>query len=64
MPVITVEAGTLNKEQKSKLVSELTNIAATVMDIPKQAFIVVLKENEQNNIGFGGQLLSENKLNN
>lgn len=31
------------------------------MNVPEQVFIVLLKENEQDNIGFGGQLLSERK---
>ena len=61
MPVITLEAGKLNKEQKSQLVKEFTSTASKVMNIPEQAFIVLLKENEQDNIGFGGQLISERK---
>lgn len=59
MPVITVEAGKLNKEQKSKLVKDLTASAASIMNVPEQAFIVLLKENESENIGVGGQLLSD-----
>lgn len=61
MPVITLEAGKLSKEQKSQLVKEFTSTASKVMNVPEQAFIVLLKENEQDNIGFGGQLLSERK---
>ena len=61
MPVITLEAGKLNKEQKSQLVKEFTSTASKVMNVPEQAFIVLLKENKQDNIGFGGQLLSERK---
>lgn len=59
MPVITLEAGKLNKEQKSQLVKELTNAASKIMNVPEQAFIVLLKENEQDNIGVCGQLLSK-----
>ncbi|GKX65213.1 4-oxalocrotonate tautomerase DmpI [Inconstantimicrobium mannanitabidum] len=59
MPVITVEAGKLNKEQKSKLVKELTRTASKAMNVPEQAFIVLVKENDIDNIGFGGQLMSE-----
>lgn len=59
MPVITLEAGKLNKQQKSQLVKEFTNTASKVMNVPEQAFIVLLKENETDNVGFGGQLLSE-----
>jgi 4-oxalocrotonate tautomerase len=59
MPVITLEAGKLNKEQKSQLVKEFTNTASKVMNVPEQAFIVLIKESEQDNIGFGGKLLSD-----
>nr|WP_320024310.1 4-oxalocrotonate tautomerase DmpI [uncultured Acetobacterium sp.] len=59
MPVITLEAGKLNTDQKRQLVREFTDTAAKVMQIPEQAFIVFLKENEMENIGAGGELLSE-----
>lgn len=59
MPVITLEAGKLNKEQKIQLVKEFTNTASKIMNVPEQAFIVLLKENEADNIGVGAQLLSE-----
>ena len=49
------------KEQKRELVRELTGTASKLMNVPEQAFIVLLKENDQDNIGFGGQLLSERK---
>lgn len=59
MPVITLEAGKLNNDQKMQLVKALTGIASRVMNVPEQAFIVLVKENELENIGFGGQLLSD-----
>ncbi|MBC3887468.1 4-oxalocrotonate tautomerase [Acetobacterium paludosum] len=59
MPVITLEAGKLNADQKRQLVKEFTNTASKVMNVPEQAFIVLLKENELDNIGFGGALLSD-----
>lgn len=59
MPVITLEAGKLNKEQKSQLIKDLTSKAAEIMNVPEQAIIVLLKENSMDNIGFGGKLLSE-----
>lgn len=39
MPVITVEAAKLSKEQKRKLVQELTESASNIMNIPQQAFL-------------------------
>ncbi|MBU3156597.1 tautomerase family protein [Clostridium estertheticum] len=59
MPVITLEAGKLNKEQKSQLVKDLTSKAAEIMNVPEQAIIVFINENNMDNIGFGGKLLSE-----
>lgn len=59
MPVITLEGAKLSKEQKSELVKELTESAAKIMNVPEQAFVVLLKENEKENIGVGGQLISE-----
>lgn len=59
MPVITVEAGTLSKEQKSRLVKELTTASAQIMNVPEQAFIVLVKENSMDNIGTAGVLLSD-----
>ena len=47
MPVITLEAGKLNKEQKSQIVKDFTSFASKVMNVPEQAFIVLIKENEQ-----------------
>ncbi|MBN7771761.1 4-oxalocrotonate tautomerase DmpI [Clostridium aminobutyricum] len=61
MPVITIEGSKLSKEQKSKLAKEMTISAASIMNIPEQAFIVLIKENELDNIGVGGQLLSDRK---
>lgn len=59
MPVITLEAGKLNKDQKNQMVKEFTTIAAKVMNVQEQAFVVIIKENEQDNIGSGGKLLSD-----
>lgn len=59
MPVITLEGAKLSKEQKSQLVKDLTASAAKIMNAPEQAFVVLLKENEEDNIGVGGQPLSQ-----
>lgn len=59
MPVINLEGTKLSKEQKSELVKELTSLAANIMNIPKQAFVVLIKENDNENIGVGGQLLAD-----
>ena len=59
MPVITVEAGKLNNEQKRELVTPLTNEAARIMETSEQLFTVLIKENNLENIGFGGVWLAD-----
>lgn len=59
MPVITFEASKLTKEQKQTIVKEFTETASRVTGISKEGFFVYLKENDLENIGVGGQLLSD-----
>ncbi|UQZ90628.1 4-oxalocrotonate tautomerase [Deltaproteobacteria bacterium Smac51] len=61
MPVITMESSKLSKEQKTQLVKEFTDSAARILNMPKETFVVYLKENELENIGTGGKLLSDVK---
>ncbi|AIY07102.1 4-oxalocrotonate tautomerase DmpI [Paenibacillus polymyxa] len=64
MPVITIEAAKLTKEQKRKLVKDLTTSASTIMNIPEQAFFVFVRENELDNIGVAGRILADKAVNN
>ncbi len=59
MPVITLEAAQLSKEQKQQLAKELTASAARIMKMPEEAFYVFLKENALDNVSVGGKLLSD-----
>lgn len=59
MPVITFEAAQLNKQQKAQLVKEFTESASRITGIPEAGFYVFIKENEGDNVGVGGRLLSE-----
>ncbi len=59
MPIITIEAGQMNKEQKEALIQKFTAAASDVLQLPEQAFVVVLKENNPDNIGTGGKMLSK-----
>ncbi|AEM77630.1 4-oxalocrotonate tautomerase [Thermoanaerobacter thermohydrosulfuricus] len=60
MPFITIEGpDNLSKETKAKLISELTKAASQVLNIPINAFSVIIKENNPDNIGVGGTPLSE-----
>ena len=61
MPVITVEAASLDMEQKRRLAGELTSVAAEILGMPKETIYVFLKENPLENIGVGGKILSDLK---
>lgn len=59
MPFIQMEAGRFTKEQKEKLISGFTKLASETLGIPEDKFIVLLKENEMDNWGTGGRMLSK-----
>ncbi|MGD0110546.1 MAG: 4-oxalocrotonate tautomerase DmpI [Armatimonadota bacterium] len=59
MPVITFDGGKLNREQKAALVEQFTETAHKVTGIRKEAFVMIIRENERENIGVGGGLLAD-----
>ena len=59
MPFIKLEAGRIDKEKKEKLISGLTRVASETLGIPEDAFIVLIKENDMDNWGRGGKMLSK-----
>ncbi|WP_088225614.1 4-oxalocrotonate tautomerase DmpI [Desulfosporosinus sp. FKB] len=59
MPFIKLEAGKMDKETKEKLISGLTKVASENLGIPEQAFTVLIKENEMDNWGVGGKVLTK-----
>jgi 4-oxalocrotonate tautomerase len=59
MPFIKLEAGKMDNDQKEKLMSGFTKLASETLGIPEQAFTVLIKENELDNWGVGGKMLSK-----
>ncbi len=59
MPVINIEGPKMTKEQKSRLIRAIVIESSKILEIPEDAFVTVIKENEFDNIGNGTQLLSE-----
>ena len=59
MPFIKLEGGKIDKVKKEELISELTRVASETLGIPEDAFIVLIKENEMDNWGTGGKVLSK-----
>ena len=61
MPVITMTlgGGQIGREQKQKFIEVVTKQAAEITNISQQAFIVTIQELDTDNIGVGGQVLTE-----
>jgi 4-oxalocrotonate tautomerase len=59
MPFIKIEAGKMNRETKEKLISGLTKTASEILGVPEEAFTVLIKENETDNWGLGGKMLTK-----
>ncbi len=59
MPYIVLDGPIMNKEQKKKIVSEFTKIASETLNLPKEAFTVLIRESTPDNVGVAGELLSE-----
>lgn len=59
MPVITLDGPKMTKEQKAQLVKEFASKASEILNIPEQAFVTIIRENDYDNIGTGTQLLSD-----
>lgn len=63
MPYITIEGGSLTREQKSELIRRVTEVAAEVMQISMEFFLCTVKELADENIGIGGRTIDLIKQN-
>ncbi|WP_300702593.1 4-oxalocrotonate tautomerase DmpI [Bacteroides sp.] len=61
MPYITVESGLMTVEQKEELIKRLTEVSAEIMSIPKEFFMVTIKELPDSNIGIGGKTIDKTR---
>jgi 4-oxalocrotonate tautomerase len=59
MPTIFFYGPELEKEKKQELVKAFTEAASQVTGIPKGSFVVYLQAVGRENVGVGGELLSE-----
>jgi 4-oxalocrotonate tautomerase len=59
MPNIIVEAGTVNKANKDRLIRRLSELASEITGIPVTSYTVLIKEFPVENWGVGGEPLSE-----
>lgn len=59
MPIISIEAAHPTKEQKEKLIAELTKSASEILGVDQKFFYVLIKENDLDNWGSGGRPLPQ-----
>ena len=60
MPVIIVEGPVLEGvDRKRELSRKLTDVAAAAYGFSKNSFLVLIKENADENIALGGELMSD-----
>jgi 4-oxalocrotonate tautomerase len=59
MPVITIEGPVLSLEMKERIAREFAQLASDITTIPKEAFVIFVKENPYENMSQGGVLISE-----
>ncbi|MFX1366731.1 MAG: 4-oxalocrotonate tautomerase DmpI [Promethearchaeota archaeon] len=58
MPNVTIDGPSIKDlEIKRTLVKEITDALEKAYKIPRDAYIVVIKENLAENVGIGGKLL-------
>lgn len=57
MPYISIESGLLTAAQKEALIAKLTEVSSEIMNIPKEFFMVTIKELEDLNFGIGGKTI-------
>jgi len=59
MPVIQIDVGKISKEQKTELIKAFTEKASSILNIPEKSFVVLIRENPEDNVGIGGIPLAE-----
>lgn len=61
MPYISFESGKLEKKIKQELIQKLTEISVEITGIPKELFLVSIKEIPDDDIAVGGKTVTEMK---
>ena len=60
MPNITFDGPRIEDiGKKRELIKTVTDAAAKAYGLPRQAMIIVIKENAPENVGIGGELLAD-----
>ena len=59
MPVITVAIHSIDQEQKTRLIRELTETAVKITNVPADKYVVFIDEYKNESIGLAGKTRAE-----
>jgi 4-oxalocrotonate tautomerase len=60
MPNISIEGPKIKDlDKKRVLIKEMTDAAVKAYALPKEAIVILIKENLPENVGIGGQLIAD-----
>ena len=60
MPNVVIDGPKINDlEVKRQLIKEITDALEKAYKIPRNAYIIVIRENSLENVGVGGKLLTD-----
>ena len=59
MPIIRLDAVHPTKEQKEKLIADLTRVASEDLGVAPEFFYVLINEHDLDNWGVGGKTLEQ-----
>ena len=61
MPFIAFESAQLSSDVKQKLIERLTEVSVEITGIPKELFLVSIREQSDDNIAIGGKTVKQIK---
>ncbi|HBR99066.1 MAG TPA: 4-oxalocrotonate tautomerase [Gammaproteobacteria bacterium] len=61
MPYIAFEAGQLSADVKQQLIEKLTQVSVDITGIPKELFLVSIREFPDENVAVGGKTVKDIK---
>ncbi|MEL0658501.1 4-oxalocrotonate tautomerase DmpI [Psychromonas arctica] len=61
MPFIAFESAQLSSEVKEQLIDRLTEVSVEVTGIPKELFLVSIREQPDDNLAIGGKSIKKIK---
>ena len=59
MPVVTVDGGQLDVDKKRELCADITEALSKAYGLPKEAYVVLIRENPGENVAVAGELICD-----